>query len=155
MTDTITQAARIVAAYVRHHRIGVEEVPLLIATVRRTLETLGTPTEPQGVERKPAVPIRRSVTPDHIVCLEDGRKLKMLKRHLRTLRHDAGGVPGALEPAGHLPDDRPDLYRHALRARQGAGPRPNRPAATEGRITGAAVQAIPLQRPEDGPSPHP
>ncbi len=104
MTDTITQTARIVAAYVRHHRVGVEEVAILIATVRRGLETLGTPAEPPHADRTPAVPIRRSVTPDHIVCLEDGRKLKMLKRYLRTVH---GMTPEEYRARWNLPDTYP------------------------------------------------
>ncbi|MBP2296881.1 MucR family transcriptional regulator [Azospirillum rugosum] len=104
MTDVITQTARIVAAYVRNHPVGVDEVPLLIATVRGILETLGTPEEPRHVERKPAVPIRRSVTPDCIVCLEDGKRLKMLKRHLRTVY---GMTPEEYRARWNLPDNYP------------------------------------------------
>ncbi|HYD65755.1 MucR family transcriptional regulator [Azospirillum sp.] len=104
MTDAIEQAARIVAAYVRNHRVGVEEVASLIATVRRALETLGAPAAPPHADRTPAVPIRRSVTPDHIVCLEDGRKLKMLKRHLRTVY---GMTPEEYRARWNLPDTYP------------------------------------------------
>lgn len=104
MIDVITQAARIVAAYVRNHRVGVEEVSSLIATVRRALETLGTPAEPLHADRKPAVPIRRSVTPDYIVCLEDGKKLKMLKRHLRIVY---GMTPEEYRARWNLPDTYP------------------------------------------------
>ena len=104
MTTVIEQAARIVAAYVRNHRVAVEEVPPLIATVRRALETLGMPTEPLKADRRPAVPIRRSVTPDHIVCLEDGRKLKMLKRYLRTVH---GLSPEEYRARWNLPDNYP------------------------------------------------
>ncbi|WP_454017718.1 MucR family transcriptional regulator [Azospirillum sp. Marseille-Q6669] len=104
MTDVLEQASRIVAAYVRNHRVGVEDRPSLIATVRRALEALGMPAELRHTERKPAVPIRRSVTPDHIVCLEDGQKLKMLKRHLRTAY---GMTPEEYRARWNLPDNYP------------------------------------------------
>lgn len=104
MTIMIEQTARIVAAYVRNHRIGVEEVALLVATVRRSLETLGAPAAPPHADRTPAVPIRRLVTPDHIVCLEDGRKLKMLKRYPRTVH---GMTPEEYRARWNLPDTYP------------------------------------------------
>ncbi|AWJ93701.1 MucR family transcriptional regulator (plasmid) [Azospirillum baldaniorum] len=104
MTDVLEQATRIVAAYVRNHRVGVEQVPPLIAAVRRALTTLGTPAEPPNLVREPAVPIRRSVTPDYIVCLEDGRRLKMLKRHLRTVY---GLSPEEYRARWKLPDNYP------------------------------------------------
>ncbi len=69
---------RIVAAHVANNPIAVTDVPGLIATVHQALAALG-PEEPA-----PAVPIKQSVKPEYIVCLDDGKKLKMLKRHLRT-----------------------------------------------------------------------
>ena len=75
--------AQIVAAHVAHNKLDIAEVPSLIETVHKTLAGLGkTPEEP--VRQEPAVPIKKSVFPDYIVCLEDGKKLKMLKRHLKT-----------------------------------------------------------------------
>ena len=75
--------AKIVAAHVTHNPVATEGLPSLIQDVYRALATVGreapTPDKPQ-----PAVPIRKSVFPDYIVCLEDGKKLKMLKRHLKT-----------------------------------------------------------------------
>jgi len=73
--------ATIVAAYVT--RNTVEDLPALIRTVYTALAAQGQP-EPAPPELVPAVPIKRSVFPDYIVCLEDGKKLKMLKRHLQT-----------------------------------------------------------------------
>lgn len=104
MTDVIEQAARIVAAYVRNHRVGIGDLPSLIATVRRALDSAGKPSAPAPTERKPAVPIRRSVTPDYIVCLEDGKKLKTLKRHLRTVY---GMTPEEYRARWNLPDAYP------------------------------------------------
>lgn len=130
MTTVIEQAAMIVAAHVRNHRVGVEDVPPLIATVRRALETLGTPADPLHADRTPAVPIRRSVTPDHIVCLEDGRKLKMLKRYLRTVH---GLSPKEYRARWNLPDNYPmtapnyAATRSALAKARGLGRTGRRP----------------------------
>ncbi len=83
--DVLRMAVDVVAAYVSNNKMPTGGVPEVISTIFESLSTAdaaaaGGRTEPQ----KPAVSIRRSVTPDFIVCLEDGRKLKMLKRHLRT-----------------------------------------------------------------------
>jgi predicted transcriptional regulator len=79
----ITLTSDIVAAHVSNNNVTVEDIPALIQNVYGALATLGT--SAQAEERpEPAVSIRASVKPDHIVCLEDGKKLKMLKRYLRT-----------------------------------------------------------------------
>jgi predicted transcriptional regulator len=86
-SDTIRQlAAQIVAGYVRGNKIPYQDIATVLDTAYQSLSTLGRPEEPQKpvAEPVPAVPIRKSVTPDYIVCLEDGRRLKMLKRHLRS-----------------------------------------------------------------------
>lgn len=79
-----TMTTRIVAAFVAQNQVPVAELPRLISSVHAALKSAGEPAaEPEPAETlKPAVPIRRSITPDYIVCLEDGRKLKTLKRHL-------------------------------------------------------------------------
>lgn len=78
-------AAEIVAAYVGANTIAAGQLPELIRSVVTTLSGLESGAEEPVVEPpKPPVSIRRSVTPDYLVCLEDGKKLKMLKRHLRT-----------------------------------------------------------------------
>jgi len=77
--------SKIIASYVSHHNIAPEQIPELISSVHRTLDRLGKPAEPQGV-LTPAVPVRRSVQRDAVVCLECGWKGKMLRRHLTT-RH--------------------------------------------------------------------
>ncbi len=76
--------ADVVSAYVGHNSISVADLPRLIADVHGALRGLSSPAEPPAEELKPAVPIRRSVSADFIVCLEDGKKFKSLKRHLRT-----------------------------------------------------------------------
>lgn len=75
---------QIVSSHLRKNVVPVEELPTVINSIYRTLKSaIDGPSSKE--EAKPAVAIRRSVTPDYIVCLEDGKKLKMLKRHLRTV----------------------------------------------------------------------
>jgi predicted transcriptional regulator len=80
---------KIIASYVSHNNVSPEQIPELIASVHRTFENLGKPAEPTGV-LNPAVPVRRSVQRDAVVCLECGWKGKMLRRHLST-RHGLTG----------------------------------------------------------------
>ena len=83
--DVIEMTAEIVAAYVENNTISTTDLPGLIQSVHRALSGISTGAETVEVAPKePAVPVRRSITPDHLVCLEDGRKFKSLKRHLRT-----------------------------------------------------------------------
>ena len=81
----IELTADIVSAYVSNNTVAATEIPALISQVHAALSRVGSnlseaPAEPL----KPAIPIKRSITPDYIVCLEDGKKFKSLKRHLRT-----------------------------------------------------------------------
>ena len=80
----ITLTADIVSAHVSNNSVAVNDLPVLIANVHTALNGLGTPAEVPQAKPEPAVSIRSSVKPDYIVCLEDGKKLKMLKRHLTT-----------------------------------------------------------------------
>jgi predicted transcriptional regulator len=80
----ITLTADIVAAHVSNNSVAVSDLPLIIQNVHNALAGLGSPVEVPVVKQHPAVSIRSSIKPDHIVCLEDGKKLKMLKRHLMT-----------------------------------------------------------------------
>jgi predicted transcriptional regulator len=83
--DTLRLSAEIVAAFVAQNTLPVSAVPSLIGQVHAALSTLGqVAPEPEPERRKPAVPIGRSVHDDYIICLEDGAKLKMLKRYLRS-----------------------------------------------------------------------
>jgi predicted transcriptional regulator len=76
--------SEIVAAHVSNNSVALSDLPGLIEQVYRTLASVGG-TEGTSTDRPtPAVPIKKSITPDFIVCLEDGKKLKMLKRHLKT-----------------------------------------------------------------------
>lgn len=76
--------ADIVAAHVSNNSVGMADLPTLIGNVHAALAGLGTPVEAPVEEQKPAVSIRASVKPDHVVCLEDGKKFTTLKRHLMT-----------------------------------------------------------------------
>lgn len=80
-------ATQIVAAYVGKNTVEQADLPRLIMEVHRALEKAAggaQPGSPAAAELKPAVNARRSVTPDYLICLEDGKKFKSLKRHLRT-----------------------------------------------------------------------
>ena len=106
----------VVAAKLSNGKTPSSEVAPLIQSVYQVLDELrikGTPAELP----EPAVPIKRSVTPDYIVCLEDGRQLKMLKRHLRKcLRYVARSVSAALGIASGLSDGRTELCEEAQQA---------------------------------------
>src|SRR3546814_14859979 len=80
----ITLTADIVAAHVSNNSVAVSDLPMLIQNVHGALYGLQEPAAPLEIKQEPAVSIRTSVKPDFIVCLEDGKKLKMLKRHLMT-----------------------------------------------------------------------
>ena len=81
----ITLTADIVSAHVSNNSVAVNDLPTLIANVHSALSGLGGGAKEEPAARpEPKVSIRSSVKPDYIVCLEDGKKLKMLKRHLRT-----------------------------------------------------------------------
>lgn len=78
----LSVAARIVGCYVSNNTVTPADIPLLLSTVHTALLSLSGDAEP--VQPKPAVSVRQSIKPDYIICLEDGRKLTMLKRHLAT-----------------------------------------------------------------------
>lgn len=84
METLITLTSDIVAAHVSNNSVDVSEVPTLISNVYTALAGLGNETAEAETPPEPAVSIRSSIKPDYIVCLEDGKKLKMLKRHLMT-----------------------------------------------------------------------
>ncbi|PCD04150.1 transcriptional regulator [Sphingomonas spermidinifaciens] len=80
----VTLTADIVAAHVSNNSVAVSDLPLLIQNVHGALSGLGGVVAEPEIKQEPAVSVRASVKPDYIVCLEDGKKLKMLKRHLMT-----------------------------------------------------------------------
>lgn len=76
--------SEIVAAHVSNNIVALSDIPGLIEQVYRTLSSVGGGDGTSADRPTPAVPVKKSITPDFIVCLEDGKKLKMLKRHLKT-----------------------------------------------------------------------
>jgi predicted transcriptional regulator len=122
--DLLRHTAQIVAAYVSHNARPSAELAGLIEDVHAALAVLQQPAaESQPPAGRPAVSIAKSVTPDYIVCLEDGKKLKMLKRHLRGL----GMTPDQYRAKWHLPQDYPMVapnyakWRSAFAKRAGFG----------------------------------
>ena len=84
-SDLLALTTEIVAAHVSNNTVLVSDLPQLINQVYNSLANIGAPTAaPASSKPQPAVSVKKSVQPDYIVCLEDGKKLKMLKRHLKT-----------------------------------------------------------------------
>ncbi len=83
MTDALELTTEIVAAYVSNNPVQSSELSNLIRSVHETLQGLTGPAV-EVTEAKPAIPVKKSVTDDYIICLEDGKKFKSLKRHLRA-----------------------------------------------------------------------
>lgn len=102
--DFLELTADIVSAHVAHNSVGINDLPVLIGSVHAALAELGSSAAEEPVELKPAVPVKSSIKPDYIVCLEDGVKLKMLKRHLMT-HH--GLIPEAYRARWNLPANYP------------------------------------------------
>ncbi len=99
----VTLTADIVAAHVSNNSVAISDIPLVIRSVHDALSGLGVIAEPE-VKQEPAVSIRASIKPDYIVCLEDGKKMKMLRRHLAT-DHDM--TPEDYRAKWNLPADYP------------------------------------------------
>ena len=103
--DLLRMSVEIVSAYVSNNSIAATQVPDVINTVYGALNSINGQTVFESPEsQKPAVSVRRSVNPDYIVCLEDGKKLKMLKRHLRAAY---GMSPDEYRAKWGLPSDYP------------------------------------------------
>jgi len=107
--------ADIVSAYVSHNVIPASDVPTLINDIHGTLGTLmGHPAEPPKEDQKPAVPPKKSITPDYLICLEDGKRFKSLKRHLKT-HYDLS--PEQYREKWGLPSDYPMVAPNYAEAR--------------------------------------
>lgn len=137
--DLLGFTADIVGAHLIKNSVATADVPSLIQQVYASLSKLGASPVPEPIEeQKPAIAIRKSVTPDYIVCLEDGKKLKMLKRHLRTAYNMS---PDEYRAKWSLPSDYPMVApnyaakRKELAVRIGLG---RKPGATRGRARKAA-----------------
>jgi predicted transcriptional regulator len=105
----------VVAAYVSNNQVATGQIPEIIHSVFNSLMSLDDE-QPVGQPElpKPAVPVRKSVTPEYIVCLEDGKKLKMLKRHLRTTYNM---TPEEYRAKWNLPPDYPMVAPNYARQR--------------------------------------
>jgi predicted transcriptional regulator len=141
--------AEIVAAYAGHQAVAMNDLPGLIDHVFKALRSVGVvEPEPPAETLVPAVPIKKSVMPDFIVCLEDGKKLKMLKRHLAT---HYGLTPAAYRQRWGLPVDYPMVapahaaQRSNLAKSLGLGRKPAAPAAAaeRGPVSEPAAAAEP------------
>ncbi len=116
-TDFTALTTKIVAAYVARNNVQVADLPNLITTVRQSLASLGqAPEQAEAAAEplKPAVAIKKSVTPEYIICLEDGKKLKMLKRHLNA---SYNMTPDEYRAKWNLPADYPMVAPNYAQAR--------------------------------------
>lgn len=134
MNETlITLTSDIVAAHVSNNNVTVEDLPTLISNVYGALANLGQTVEKVEERPEPAVSVRASIKPDYIICLEDGKKLKMLKRHLMT---HYNMTPDQYRQRWNLPADYPMVApnyaekRRALAKEIGLG---RKPGARRGR----------------------
>ena len=129
--ELLELTTEIVAAHVSNNTLPVSDLPRLIQDVYKSLSAVGGPPPPPDRPR-PAVPVKKSVTADYLICLEDGKKLKMLKRHLKTA-YDM--TPEEYRERWGLPRDYPMVapnyakHRSSLAKKIGLGTRPRRPRA--------------------------
>lgn len=108
-------AANIVSAYVSNNALSVNDLPNLIGNIHGTLLRISDGAREVAVElQKPAVSIKKSITPDYVICLEDGKKFKSLKRHLRT-QYDLS--PDEYREKWSLPADYPMVAPNYANAR--------------------------------------
>ena len=145
----ITLTADIVSAHVSNNSVAVNDLPVLIQNVHSALKQLGGPAEEPEAKLEPKVSIRSSVKPDYIVCLEDGKKLKMLKRHLQT---SYNMTPEQYRERWGLGSDYPMVapnyakHRSSLAKKIGLGTKPRgRPARGARREAVAAAIATPTK----------
>ena len=112
--DILSLTAQIVSAHVSHNSVPANAVPSLIQEVYRTLTSIERGPAPVAERPEPAVPVKKSITPDYIICLEDGKKLKMLKRHLKTAFNL---TPDQYRDRWGLPPDYPMVAPHYAKHR--------------------------------------
>ena len=113
--ELLEMTADIVSAYVGNNTVSAEALPSLISSIHAALSGVSTgPVEPEPEPKEPAVPIRKSIAPDFLICLEDGRKFKSLKRHLRT-KYDMS--PEEYRAKWGLPKDYPMVAPNYAKAR--------------------------------------
>ena len=113
--ELLEMTADIVSAYVSNNTVSPDSVAALIGSIHATMTQLSTgAVEPEPEPKEPAVPIRKSIAPDFLICLEDGRKFKSLKRHLRT-KYDMS--PEEYRTKWGLPKDYPMVAPNYAKAR--------------------------------------
>ncbi len=113
--EIIEMTADIVSAYVGNNSVSSSDLPNLIQSVHRALSAVTSGAmEVVAAPKEPAVPLKRSITPDYLICLEDGRKFKSLKRHLRT-KYDMS--PDEYRSKWGLPKDYPMVAPNYAKAR--------------------------------------
>ena len=140
--ELLSLTADIVAAHVANNNVSTNEVPQLIVQVHAALTGLTEPKKAEEPELQPAVPVRSSVKHDYIVCLEDGKKLKMLKRYLRT---NYNMTPEEYRTKWKLPRDYPMVapayaeQRRGLAKQIGLG---RKPGAVVKTIAKRAVKSV-------------
>jgi predicted transcriptional regulator len=139
--DLLGLTAEIVSAHVSNNPVSISDLPSLIQEVYRTLATMGQPAPAPAEKPQPAVPIKKSITPEYLICLEDGRKLKMLKRHLKTAFNL---TPDQYREKWGLGSDYPMVapnytkHRSSLAKRIGLGTKPRGKPAGRGRQAAGA-----------------
>ncbi len=113
--EIIEMTADIVSAYVGANALNATDLPGLIQAVHRALASVSAAAEPaEAAPKEPAVPLKRSITPEFLICLEDGRKFKSLKRHLRTKYNMS---PEDYRAKWDLPKDYPMVAPNYAKAR--------------------------------------
>jgi predicted transcriptional regulator len=114
-SDLVDMTADIVSAYVAGHQVAPQDLPALIRTIHAALKEVAARGQSVAESNlEPAVSVKRSVTPDYIICLEDGKKFKSLKRHLRT-RYNM--TPDEYRAKWGLPHDYPMVAPNYAKAR--------------------------------------
>ncbi len=148
--DILGLTAKIVSAHISKNRLETEALPSLIQSVYRSLSTVGDSSAAAPEPAKaPAVPVKKSVFPDYIVCLEDGKKLKMLKRHLMT---SYGLTPDEYRAKWGLPASYPMVApnyaatRSGLAKKIGLGRKPGSAAASRSEPAEPEVKQLPARR---------
>lgn len=137
----ISLTADIVSAYVANNAVGAAELPGLIGQVHMSIASLASGVPAVREELKPAVPVKKSVTADYIICLEDGKKFKSLKRHLGSAY---GMTPDEYRAKWGLPADYPMVAPNYAAARSelaktmGLGRKPAQPVKVSRRTKSAA-----------------
>ena len=128
-SNTIDLTVQIMTAYLKNNSVKADEIANLLSTIYSALEQLKNTSKLGEKDLTPAVPIKKSITPDYLICLEDGKKLKMLKRHIFT---SFGLSPKEYREKWSLPPDYPMVAPNYAKRRSsfakqfGLGKKPTR-----------------------------